>query len=561
MPINNQNKDDQSELSEQEWMAEVILTMDQLFHSPFLKKQDKETMEKIIKDIAILQNTLKEANRAETEILKKQVLKERKSIKKSLNTLSLFNNEEMKFRTTIIENLKKLEGQVKFTTEFDDDRIHQAKKSVKKETGANPGYTVTNAENTRFTVKQGSTVGNTLSEVFSSMVLSEIIQASGTEDTSQVMIANAFLVVKNLEDKDKGATLEERCKKRLYAASQWSNDRASFEACQLLGFKKRKKGAGTRQVQEFEDLRQLNAACNLGLEKIVIPTALIADFDLHAENFMLKINDLKVKEEHKKQVSVHLDLLKELMENTSGLSRKFRMDSLIVNIKVLKELGVNVFFHKIDHDSGFYRYADPRRVVDFLTHRTSPIHREGMFFKTQPTLHLTEMTGGTKEGMDQLLLSKDGIERLVNISLDKELDIVSRTAGKFFQMIHEKSEVLEGAAGTNNVKQRSAEFYLLNEFYHHIKEKRMPTPKVVTELDIAKLKTEILQQLKLGTKLKVTDLHSQVYKRLLEKENKKEALTGNQLRLRKFLETEGKDYLKGLIPENSKVSRFSLGRR
>ncbi len=537
-------------------MVEIAAMMEMLSQSQSLQAKDKIAMQKIKKDIGILQTTFNDANKAGTQSLKKKFIKERKAIKKVLNALGLSNEEDIRFRTSIIKNLRKLEGQVVFNTGFDDDRVNLATKSIKKETGANPGYTITNSKHTRLTVKQGKTVGNTLAEVFSSMVLSEIVQKSGTEDKSQVMIANAFLVVKNADEKDNSATVKERCEKRLYAASQWSKDKASFEACQLFGLKKRKMRAGTNQVQDFEDLRKLNAACGLGLEKIFIPTALIADFDLHLENFMLKINDQGVAKQDKQLVNKHLALLKEIMENKT-LSREVRMYNLITNIEGLKNLGAKVFFHKIDHDSGFYRYADPRRIVDFFTHRTAPIHREGFRLKTQPTLHLTEITSATKKGMDQLLLSDDGIERLLNISLKKELDTVIRTAGNFFEVVRQKSEKLEGAAGASNQNQRSAEFYLLNEFYHHIKEQRMPTPKEVTEVDIVKLKEEIVHQLELGTKLKVTDLHTQVYKRLLEKNE----LTENQNKLVAFLEKEGEVYLKDLIPDRAAVARATSARK
>ena len=73
----------------------------------------------------------------------------------------------------------------------------------------------------------------------------------------------------------------------MYAASQWSSDKLSFDACRLFGLKKRVKAAGTRLSDDFDDLRELNAVCDLGLEKIFIPTSFIADFDLHTENFQL----------------------------------------------------------------------------------------------------------------------------------------------------------------------------------------------------------------------------------------------------------------------------------
>jgi len=173
-------------------------------------------------------------------------------------------------------------------------------KLLKKEGGINPGYTITNGQGVRFTIKQGNTVGHTLSEVFSSMVLTEIVQTFDISDKSLALIAKSFLVVK--ESADKSDSIESRCRTTLYAASQWSNDKISFKACELFGLKNRLKAAGTRQIEDFEDLRELNTACNLGLETITIPTALIVDFDFHTENFLLKINDRHVKKSLSKSI-------------------------------------------------------------------------------------------------------------------------------------------------------------------------------------------------------------------------------------------------------------------
>lgn len=433
-------------------------------------------------------------------------------------------------------------------TSFDDPRINTAIECIKKENGTNPGYHITHPTGTRFTVKQGSTVGNTLAEVFSSMALSKIIQAMHVEDKNQQLIANAFLVIKKHESTDTFSSIEERCKASLYAASQWSSDKTSFEVCQLFGLEKRITAAGTRQGEDFNDLRKLNEACDLGLEKIVLPTALIADFDLHTENIMLKINDTDVKDTYKENVAFHLKLLKQAMLKTDSVTRQDRLTYLIGIIHILKELGAHVFFHKIDHDSGFYRYAHPERKVNFLTHRTSPVHRVGSLFKTQPTLHITEITGGTKEGMDQLLLSDKAIENMLNIDLTKELEMIASVANDFFELVHEKSEKIAGCL--------TAEFYFLNEFYYHIKEERMPIPEKVSDSDIIQIKNAILLSLERGTKLKVNDLHEQLYKRLLERE-RDHSLTVKQNELKLFLEKQ--DYLKDLIPiEKENSFSFSI---
>src|SRR6185437_6998604 len=121
------------------------------------------------------------------------------------------------------------------------------------------------------------------------------------------------------------------------------------------------------------------------------------------------------------------------------------------------------------------RYTDPARKVNLLTHRTSPIHRVGVIFKTQPTLHITEVTGGTKEGMDQLLLSDHGVERLLKINLPEQQAIISRCLNNFSKHVREKSILI----ADDPIQINNAEFYLLNEFYHHIAELSMSAPKEI----------------------------------------------------------------------------------
>jgi hypothetical protein len=522
-----------------------------------LSRKDRETMDALRKAIVNLQKTVNQAQSDKTPALKKQFLAEKKSIEKLLNALPLEDKSRGRLRTKIKEDLKELDKCVTVITPFDDSRVHEATAFTKKKGGANPGYTITNRSKTRFTVKQGSTVGNTLSEVFSSMVLSKITRSDNAENESQTLIAHAFLVVKASENKDqKATTIEERCKESLYAASQWSSDQASFEACQLFGFKKRKKAAGTRQAEYFNELRQLNESYNLGLEKIIIPTALIADFDLHTENFMLKVNRGKVQDKDLEDFNRKVSYLKERMKATYPDTQS-RIQAIGQAIKELQDLGASVYFHKIDHDSGFYRYADPERKVDFSTHRTAPVHLEGMKPKTQPTLHVTEITGGTKEGLDQLLLSDTGIDQLLGVTVQKESKIVLQTADEFMGMIHEKAAKI---GAPKDEDKRAAEFYFLNEFYHHISSKKIKAKStVVSTDDINEIKKEIRKDLVHGTYLKVKDLHEQVYQRLLEKENeekkrekkekkeeKKNPLNEKQLRLKSYLEEQ--HYPGSLIP-------------
>lgn len=519
-----------------------LCSVDKLLNKTERVFKSQTSIERILAIIASLQQIFVSAQ-DELDEAKKRLLKEKFSIERSkietlLNNLPFAHDEEKILRDAILENIKLLNKEIIVFTRFDDQRVSYATDLIKKEGGVNPGCTITNVEGTRFTIKQGNTVGHTLSEVFSSMALAGIVQTFDT-DKSLTLIANAFLVIKELDDSEKCGSIEYRCRSALYAASQWSSDKVSFKACELFGLKNRITAAGTRQIEDFEDLRELNAACDLGLETITMPTALIVDFDFHTENFLLKINDKSVKNIHKDQVNFHIKLLEQEMKKTNGLTREARMTNLKGIITTLKDLGARVFFHKIDHDNGFYRYTDPVRKVNLLTHRTSPLHRVGTTFKTQPTLHITEVTGGTKEGMDQLFLSDHGVEKLLKINLDVQQSIVSKTSEDFFKLVHEKSIVI---GSKDNEKQCiTVEFYLLNEFLYHIAEVSIPTPNEVSDVDISKIKKSILEKLELGTKFKVKDLYEQVYERLLEKE-KINTLSAKQLELKLFL--IGQDYLR-----------------
>ncbi len=478
----------------------------------------KDKIDPIMQHVKRLQQNFVKAHKLQHADFNEQLIKEIQVIQLLL-AKPLFPGDEI-VRTRISnEHLKKLENHLVCNTQFDDKRVQLAKKVTKKEDGANVGCNITNIHGITFTVKQGKTVGNTLSEVFSSMVLQDIVQTSGPEDKSKTLIANAFLVVKQPEKKDSNLPIEKRCENNLFAASEWASGK-SFAACNLFGLKKRKKMAGTRQAKDFEDLRKLNAACNLGLEDIVTPAALIADFDLHTENFMLKINDENATDRGKTQIKGAIEYLERLLEKPSNISREQRLQYIIMVINKLKEYGAVVYFHKIDHDSGFYRYADPERKIDFSSHREAPpIHLvEGKFFPqliTQPTSHIVEITGGTIEGLEQLLLSNQGIDRLLKITIESEIQIIHKTTVDFFGLIQDKANVL----GTNAEERQAAEFYLLNEFYYHITEKRRPTPSPLTHIEIAQLQEEIIHQLEKGTQLKVEDLHLQLYKCLIKKQS------------------------------------------
>lgn len=508
----------------------------------------KDVLKKIYDDLVILNKVSSEfrfKNEIEKMFLKEKIHDQINKIEQLLSALKFENNDERKPSENLLDDIKQLNKKLIVETRFSEPFVNKAMEFAKKEGGVNQGCNITNVEGVRFTIKQGSTVGNTLAEVFSSMVLDGIVKALIQDVKSETpvhrqLIAKAFLVTKNPESKDKDLSIEDRCMTRLYAASQWSKVKASFDACQLFGLEKRIKAAGTRQVEDFEDLRDLNAACDLGLEFIALPPVLIADFDMHTENYKLQISDEKVPSVRQDDFDAHLSLFRQELLKTQHVSRKERVMYLIGIISILKAFGADLYFHKIDHDSGFLRYADPERKVELLTHRTSPIHFSGGIFKLQPTLHITEITGGTKEGLDQLFLSEVSIEGLLNINYDTELKIVLKAANEFFDIIREKSLAIVSKDIQNGF---ATEFYLLNELYYHLKEERRPIPSSVDLLDILKMREEIIFQLKLGTQFKVQDLHIQLYQRLLEKDEEN-ILSDKEKVLKSFLEKQ--EYIKNL---------------
>lgn len=218
-----------------------------VFHKIFtdlseLKNSNNESnLQPLFEKIALVQTSFANAIDKQTIEEKEKFSKERDEFKKMLMKYS----KDQNLNSRITENIMKLDQFLVYQTSLDEDRVKSVKKVVKKASGANAGYTITNDENTKFTVKQGKTMGNTLSEVFSSMVLSKMAEASGVENNSKKVIAHAFLVVDKTEMTDKNISIEQNCKKHLFAASEWSTGR-SFEACQLFGLDKRKKAAGSR---------------------------------------------------------------------------------------------------------------------------------------------------------------------------------------------------------------------------------------------------------------------------------------------------------------------------
>ncbi len=454
--------------------------------------------------------------------------------------------------------------------------------------GTNKGLDITvlnkNDEHKTYTLKVCTTIGNILSEKFSADVAKKMVNIEEPSDFSiklnidkekkslkdssinKTLIAPAYLV---LQDKNIEVSPKNACR-QLRVVSEWSNDLASFKACELFGFEKRMLMAGTFYPELFEDLRILNLHCELGLELIVVVATYLCDFDLHLENFMLKINITGVSEENIEKVKFLIEEFKELIRKrkeqvaaynnskTQKDTTKKRQESaehleaLITAIKILKKLGAEIYFHKIDHDSGFYRYIDRDRKVDFSTHRTPPLHWSNLSIlkiKAQPTCHIVELTSATEEGIDQLLLSEKAIVFLQANPLQTHMNTVLQCANALFK------DIQVATSKINNLSlkdKQETEHYLLHQFLLHIGEYNagdhfssfdysfmgvlggLPHDEIL-EMKIKNTKECIIQSLKIGTIYKVNDLQEQLYQRLIKKEQREEYLSTHQLNFKNFL--------------------------
>lgn len=400
----------------------------------------------------------------------------------------------------------------------------------------------------------------------------------------KTVIAPAFLVIKKNQEptdakiagviKDKSpAEIETQIKQQIFVASEWSRDAYSLEACKLYGLEKRIRGAGSRLKSMFDMLRKLNKDCDLGLEAVALSAVFDADFDLHTENFMLKFNTSAVSEENKKLTQDNLEAFKLLIAARIKIYKKESADielkkfneltsatvtaenlvnddsyyTILKNcILTLKEQNVEVYFHKIDHDSGFYRYDDAKRKVDFMTHMTAPVHiTPDHKIKTQPTLHITELTGATKEGMDELLLTDKAIEIVMKNDIIKQMETLSHVNQEFFAEIHAKAQQLENL---NANDKNNAELSLLNAFYYHITERNLvyPIQKKTIDAKITHAQKQIERALSRGAVYKMNDLHEQLYKRVIEIETKRPH------------EFERLKKLKNSLQEKIKINRAEL---
>jgi hypothetical protein len=434
---------------------------------------------------------------------------------------------------------------------------------IDKTGGVNPGFHMTilqkNAIPQTYTLKHAKT-GNTIAEYFTAFVNRHMI---GIEDSlpnkeqvktknilpSKKVIAPAYLIFRN--DDIKSASPKNFCK-QLWVASEWSQDAFSFEACKLFGFTKRMYFAGTFKRDLFENLQMLNLHCNLGLENVVIAATYSCDFDLHLENFRLNFNNAFVSKTHAAEArnlfAEFQDLItfrclqikKDGSAERKGTEKHFL--TLVHLIESLKKLGVKVYFHKIDHDNGFFRYSDSKRVVDFSSHYSSPFYFKDFFeVCMQPTLHITELTGTTGAGLDKLFLSNQAMVILRANPLKIYIQIILKALNELFEDLtlacNRQSHL------SNDQKLEMLHGYLL-KFHEHITGSSnvslnnvlncpgYETASLKDKIEI--IKKSLMTELHYGCLLKINDLQGQLYQRLLVKESKNE-ITSKQRTFKEFL--------------------------
>lgn len=388
--------------------------------------------------------------------------------------------------------------------------------------GANPGFRETRQGEIR-TIKQGSTQGNTLAEYASYLRLERLRQT--TENTHQT-IAKAEL-------RPTITTDAENFVKNLYVDSVWSSDFGSLEASKLFGFATRPKGAGTRYPEMFKRLRELNAECQLGLEDVLFSAITTADFDLHTDNFMLKMDVTGITDDLQKAEAMDLiESFKKFID--SRRSRLFHaknfteayLNKLVSKIKEMQGKGVNLYFHKIDHDSGFYRYCDLDRRIDLKSHRSSPfaskkrtpLKNSGIFLQTQPTQHIGELlTGGDPVNSEQLLLSERAKKIIrTNTIINQEKD-TQLALWEFFDSTHEKAQLIECKEKKGDVleqEQLRAELMLLREFHSHVTHQSYQSDKAeniyALDSDIIELREKIKNDIIQATIIRGLDINSQL---------------------------------------------------
>jgi hypothetical protein len=365
---------------------------------------------------------------------------------------------------------------------------------------------------TKYTVKKGHTIGNTLAEIAAQIRLNKIREANplyhSIEDkkeaddnkdddvkysadekeikdikpiqdiTTNSRYAKSFFVTQ-VEFAGQTYATAESFIKNLYAASRWQPNVAyAVNACKLFGFKKRPKpAAATFHPELFEDLRELNERCELGLDEVFHATALTADLDFHTDNYLLNFDISMLEGEQKEraaQLIKQFDALfhKEGSKKVKPINnRKNHLDAMVDIIESIKKLEEGnkrpvIYFHKIDHDSGLYRFCDNKREVSLRDHGTSMTSLQFVggrpHLRMQPTNHLAELLVG--KASDSFILSGSSIDAVMANSIPQQVNDSQYAMDIFFNTIQQQCQM----SVHNEYEKARAELILLKHFQQHI---------------------------------------------------------------------------------------------
>lgn len=214
-----------------------------------------------------------------------------------------------------------------------------------------------------------------------------------------------------------------------------------------LFFKERPKFAGSKhQLDLIKPLEQLDEMFSLGLTDILASTKLQNDEDSHSGNFILIINKGDISEENlqraKDLAARYRDEINQLIQSKSHWrANKKEITQKLINkhtgyIRLLKELGAEVYFQKIDHGYSFYHiaYEKPRLI---RSNHSRPMLRSVTNLSARPTDHFLEYTKTTQAKANAFigtnfrrkLIEDDHISNDFRDQLIQHLNIVFRVFG------------------------------------------------------------------------------------------------------------------------------------
>jgi hypothetical protein len=359
----------------------------------------------------------------------------------------------------------------------------------------------------KYTIKQGHTKGNTIAEFAAQLRLSRVREKDAKQNVNVKEIkeekyhgiaedeketkelkqhdrpikkakdnpryAKSFLVTE-LKSPDQTYSTAEDFIEHLYAASRWQPDLAhAVNACKLFGFVKRPKpGAGTFHPELFEDLRKLNEECELGLEEVFHATALTADLDFHTDNYLLNFDLSQLEEDQKTQAEQLIEQFKALFKDERPIhNRANHLREMIAIINEIKNKGrenhkAHIYFHKIDHDSGLYRFCDEEREVSLRDHGTAIAHIDFIgvrpHIRMQPTNHLAELLVG--ERPEDFITSNASMDAVMANPINQQVLDSQQAMNDFFAAIHQQCQI----SVQKESEQLRAELILLKHFQQHI---------------------------------------------------------------------------------------------